>query len=234
MIDHHIMKARRTPSQTLIAMVAALLAVLSAPGLSAQVSLETTTSAGILIGTSRELVLSGSYIVSQLDWAMKPLVFTGSGLIATTPAGLRASLEVLAGVPGKTGRITDKDFLNGDGVVTHFSEHDSFTEGALMLDARIGRHSASVQLENFTHRSGEEGLSSREHLEHDNPKRVDIGPLIQGFAVRLFGRSVIGRAQEKPLTCRAGDLEEFSQAEIAKMGLSRAVHQDIGGLDVAM
>jgi len=136
------MKARPVFPSKLLAAAAAILVVLSAPGLHAQVSLETTTSAGVLLGTSRELVLSGSYIVSQLDWAMRPLVFTGSGLRASTPEGLRASLEVLAGVPGKTGRITDKDFLNGDGEVTHFSEHDSFTEGALLLDARIGRQFA--------------------------------------------------------------------------------------------
>jgi outer membrane protease len=138
MIDHRIMKARPVSSSTLFAAAAATLVFLSAPGLCAQVSLETTTSAGVLVGTSREIVLSGSYIVSQLDWAMRPLVFTGSGLRASTPEGLRASLEVLAGVPGKTGRITDKDYLNRDAEVTHFSAHDSFTEGALLLDARIG------------------------------------------------------------------------------------------------
>jgi outer membrane protease len=136
------MKARPVFPSKLAAAAVATLVVLSAPSLFAQVSLETTTSAGFMVGTSREIVLSGSYIVSQLDWAMRPLVFTGSGLIASTPGGMRASLEVQAGVPGKTGRITDKDFLNGDGVVTHYSEHDSFTEGALLLDARIGRQFA--------------------------------------------------------------------------------------------
>jgi outer membrane protease len=132
------MQARPALSRTLIAAAAAALAVLAAPGIGAQVSLETSTSAGVLVGTSREIVLSGSYVVSQLDWAMQPLVITGSELRASTPEGLRASLEVRAGVPGKTGRITDKDFLNWDGDVTHYSEHDSFTEGALLLDARLG------------------------------------------------------------------------------------------------
>jgi outer membrane protease len=119
-------------------LVMAALVGLAAPGLCAQVSLETSTSAGVLVGTSREIVLSGLYVMSQLDWAMKPLVFVGSELRASTPEGLRASLEVRSGVPGKTGRITDKDFLNWDGDVTHYSEHDSFTEGALLLDARLG------------------------------------------------------------------------------------------------
>jgi len=69
---------------------------------------------------------------------MHPLVFTGSALQASLPSGLRACLEVRSGVPGNTVRITDRDFLNYDGGVTHFSEHDCFTEGALLLDARIG------------------------------------------------------------------------------------------------
>jgi outer membrane protease len=109
-----------------------------APVLGAQVSLEASTSTGILIGTSREIVLLGTYIESQLDWAMQPLVFTGSELRVSTPEGLRASIEVRSGVPGRTGRITDKDFLNYDGEVTHYSEHDCFTEGALLLDAQFG------------------------------------------------------------------------------------------------
>ncbi|MCX7031455.1 MAG: omptin family outer membrane protease [Spirochaetes bacterium] len=131
-----MMLERWASSRALPAMAA--LAILAAPGLGAQVSLEASTSAGVLFGTSREIVLQGTYIVSQLDWAMQPLVFSGSELRASTPAGLRASLEVRSGVPGNTGRITDKDFLNYDGEVTHYSEHDSFTEGALLLDARLG------------------------------------------------------------------------------------------------
>lgn len=122
----------------LLSVVIAALAVLGTPSVSAQVSLEASTTAGVLIGTSREIVLDGSYVVSQLDWAMKPLVFTGSELRASAPSGLLASIDVRSGVPGNTGRITDKDFLNYDGDVTHYSEHDCYTEGALLLDARLG------------------------------------------------------------------------------------------------
>jgi outer membrane protease len=131
-----MMLERWASSRALPAM--AMLAILAAPGLGAQVNLEASTSAGVLIGTSREIVLQGTYIVSQLDWAMQPLVLAGSELRVSTPEGLRASLEVRSGVPGNTGRITDKDYLNGDGKVTHYSEHDNFTEGALLLDARLG------------------------------------------------------------------------------------------------
>ena len=120
------------------AAVLALLTMLAAHGVEAQVSLEASTSAGVLVGTSREIVLFGTYIESELDWAMQPLAFTGSELRVSAPTGLRASLEVRSGIPGKTGRITDRDFLNNNGVVTHYSEHDCFTEGALLLDARLG------------------------------------------------------------------------------------------------
>jgi len=122
----------------LLSIIITTLAVLGTPSVSAQVNLEASTTTGVLIGTSRELVIDGSYIVSQLDWAMKPLVFTGSELRASTPSGFLACIEVRSGVPGDTGRITDKDFLNYNGDVTHYSEHDCFTEGALLLDARLG------------------------------------------------------------------------------------------------
>lgn len=130
----------------------AVLAALAAPDLWAQVdlegeaslgapaSIETSTSAGVLVGAARELVLDGSYKISELDWSMKPLVLTGSELRFSMPTGLRASIRVRAGVPGYTGRITDKDFLNWDGAVTHYSEHQCFTEGALLVDARVGWH----------------------------------------------------------------------------------------------
>jgi outer membrane protease len=121
-----------------LSVVIAALAILRAPNVSAQVSLEVSTSAGVMLGTSREIVLDGSYVLSQLDWAMQPLFFTGSELRASTPEGMRASLEVRSGVPGRTGRITDKDWANYDGVLTHYSEHDCFTEGALLADARVG------------------------------------------------------------------------------------------------
>ena len=132
------MPEQQANSRTLIAAAAAALSVLSATRLGAQVSLEASTSSGVLIGTSREIVLQSSYIVSQLDWAMMPLVLAGSELRISTPEGLRASLEVQSGVPGMTGRIIDWDYLNYDGQVTHYSAHDCFTEGALLLDARFG------------------------------------------------------------------------------------------------
>lgn len=120
----------------------AVLAAFAVPALGAQVILETSTSTGMLFGTSRELVLSGAYVVSQLDWAIRPLVIAGSELRVSTPSGFHASIQVCSGIPGNTGRITDKDFLNYDGEVTHYSEHDCFTEGALLLDARIGHEFA--------------------------------------------------------------------------------------------
>lgn len=130
-----------SPRRTVAAAAAAAcLALMAVPGLGAQVSLETSTSAGVLVGASRELVLDGSYKVSELDWSMKPLALTGSELRFSMPTGLRASIEVRAGVPGYTGRIDDYDFLNWDGDVTHFSEHNCFTEGALLVDALVGWH----------------------------------------------------------------------------------------------
>jgi outer membrane protease len=46
------------------------------------------------------------------------------------------------GVPGKTGSIGDSDWLNydfnGDPTKTNYSQHDCYTERAILLDAQVG------------------------------------------------------------------------------------------------
>ena len=101
-------------------------------------SLTTGTSTGVILGIARELVLSGSYVVSELDWPLLPAVFVGTAVNLTTPVGFVASLEVQAAVPTPTGTMTDSDFLNGDGVKTHYSQSDSILTGALIATVQAG------------------------------------------------------------------------------------------------
>jgi outer membrane protease len=111
-------------------------------------SLTTSTSMGLLYGQASEYVynqyLSKDYKNSELDWPFEPLFYAGARLDLDTKLGIFASLDVKQGFAGKTGTMTDSDFLNGDGTRTHFSESDSYTERALLLDLKVGYDFPSV------------------------------------------------------------------------------------------
>ena len=105
-------------------------------------SISTSVSAGILFGQSFEEVynqyLSKDYKNSELIWPMMPLYYSGAGLALTIRNGVFATLDIKQGFSGKTGLMTDSDFLNGDGVRTHFSQSDGYTERSLLLDLKVG------------------------------------------------------------------------------------------------
>jgi len=97
-----------------------------------------STSVGVLLGTAKEFVYTGGYTLSELDWSLSPVVYYGSRLTISTRNGFEALMEVKSGFSGLSGSITDSDYLNGDGVKTHFSKHDCYTERAISLDVRAG------------------------------------------------------------------------------------------------
>lgn len=105
-------------------------------------SISTSTSTGLLYGMGYEYVynqqVSANYRNSELDWPFAPLFYTGAALSLDTRIGIFARLEVKEGLPVKTGTMTDSDFLNGDGVRTHFSQSDGYAEHALLLDVTLG------------------------------------------------------------------------------------------------
>jgi outer membrane protease len=98
----------------------------------------------VLYGTAREFVYDGSFTLSELDWALQPVYFTGVALELETAVGLHASVEVRSGVPGLSGQMTDSDWLNYnpptslDARKTNFSEHNCYTERAFLVDTRVG------------------------------------------------------------------------------------------------
>ena len=130
--------------------IAALLCVLFAPhpgyaeGQNARqaFSISTSASAGVFFGQAVEDIynqfLSKDYKNSELVWPFTPLYYSGAGLSLVTRMGFFADLDVRQGFAGKTGSMTDSDFLNGDAVRTHFSQSDSYTERALLLDLKAG------------------------------------------------------------------------------------------------
>lgn len=108
----------------------------------AAVTLSTSTSLGLLYGSAREYVynpyVSSDYKNSELVWPFEPLFYTGASLELDTRSGFFALLELRQGLAGKTGTMSDSDFLNGDGVKTHYSESDCYTERATLLDVKAG------------------------------------------------------------------------------------------------
>jgi len=79
-----------------------------------------------------------NYENSELVWALEPMVFSGAALSLDSRLGLFATLDVRQGFAAKAGTMTDSDFLNGDGVRTHFSQSDSEAERANIVDLKAG------------------------------------------------------------------------------------------------
>ncbi len=125
-----------------------LAALAAAPGFADDFTLTASAGTGVMYGLAREIVYNTSafngktYILSQLDWDIKPLFYTKAALALSTSTGFVTSLEARLGVPAKSGSIGDSDWLNydlnGDPVKTNYSEHDCFTERAILLDAKAG------------------------------------------------------------------------------------------------
>ena len=97
-----------------------------------------TTTIGFLVGGATELVYDLGYKMSELDWASQPLAYWGLTAAVNFPSGLYARLGLKSGLSGKTGYMTDSDWQNWDGIKTNFSESDSYTDQALVLDLEAG------------------------------------------------------------------------------------------------
>jgi outer membrane protease len=100
------------------------------------VSLEATT--GFISGGASEFVYDSGYKMSELDWASRPLVYWGLAVNLDSPSGFYTRLALKAGFSGKTGYMTDSDWQNWDGVKTNFSQSDSYTDQAFMLNFTAG------------------------------------------------------------------------------------------------
>jgi outer membrane protease len=141
----------RLPSRTrfIVALAVGITTVLAAANVSAEdIVLTASTGTGILYGMAKEFVYDTSkyngqsYTQSELDWDLRSLLVTKAALKIRTAAGFAASLDVQLGIPWKTGSISDSDWLNysynGDPTKTNFSQHDCYTERAVLLDAKAG------------------------------------------------------------------------------------------------
>ena len=105
-------------------------------------SLVAGTSAFMLFGEANEYVYnqnySADYMNSLLYWPLSALACAGASLELSTKLGLFADLSFAQAFSGKAGTMGDSDFLNGDGVKTHYSESDSYVERLSLLDLSLG------------------------------------------------------------------------------------------------
>jgi hypothetical protein len=111
-------------------------------------SFSLSSSFGILYGRSEELVYKyagdDDTRLSELIWDLKPLVYVGAALDfgRTKPWerwGFFAGAALKYGFPFKTGVIEDRDWLDNDNdYLTHYSRHDTYSQGALLSDVSLG------------------------------------------------------------------------------------------------
>jgi outer membrane protease len=135
----------RSPRKTAL-YLCFLLAILPLPMLAQAggsiLSFSSSTGAGVLFGQANEFVynqaLAADYKNSELIWPFEPLAYAGASLALGSSFGLFAALDLKQGFAGKTGTMTDSDFLNGDGQRTHFSQSDCYAERATLLDLSLG------------------------------------------------------------------------------------------------
>jgi outer membrane protease len=136
------MKSTGRTSLSLTLALAFSSALAAAPAYAQGVTFSARSGTGMLYGLAKEIVYYRGFTESELDWAIQPVFFAEMELELKAFGGLLATLSFRNGFPGQSGFITDSDWLNyafnGDTSKTNFSQHNCFTERAILVDARVG------------------------------------------------------------------------------------------------
>jgi outer membrane protease len=109
-------------------------------------ALSVEPQAGFLRGQARELVFrdeSSDSLESELLWDLKPLWYAGTSLEFSREkrarrSGFFFSLSFMAGLPGKSGVMEDRDWLGPSGELTNYSRHDSEAGSAVITGFSAG------------------------------------------------------------------------------------------------
>lgn len=105
-------------------------------------SINIAPSVTVLSGEAREFVFFEDARLSELDWEMKPLALYGGELSIFWEDGPLLEISGGAALPGATGKMTDRDWLNllqdGSDGLTHFSESDADLGKAWIARAAVG------------------------------------------------------------------------------------------------
>ncbi len=97
-------------------------------------------------GEGREYVYVNSIIGSELLWPLMPSAGAGLALDWEAPTGFTFRAAFDAGLPGKTGYMTDRDWMNvfqtptvtSDDWLTHYSRHDNILMESVDLEGSLG------------------------------------------------------------------------------------------------
>ena len=104
--------------------------------------------------------------------------------------------------------------------------------GARIADR--GQWVAQVAIEQRGERAVRERMGGREHLEHDDPERVDVRPRRGGVEADLLGRQVRGRAPDHRPRAALGGSGVQRDAEVRQVGVPFLVEEHVAGLHVAV
>lgn len=97
-------------------------------------------------GEGREYVYVNSIIGSELLWPLMPSAGAGLALDWEAPTGFTFRAAVDAGLPGWTGTMTDRDWMNvfqtptvtSDDWLTNYSQHDNILMESVDLEGSLG------------------------------------------------------------------------------------------------
>ncbi|MEW5814439.1 MAG: omptin family outer membrane protease [Spirochaetota bacterium] len=92
----------------------------------------------ILYGEVSEQVYSSGVIKSELLWPMKPSISLGGSFSLLLPFGMEFQVTASALISDSPGILSNSDYLNGDGVMTHYSQHHSTVQQGLIAGTQIG------------------------------------------------------------------------------------------------
>jgi len=115
-----------------------MLAAAALPRAAQAIPVSLSATSGVLLGGAKEFAYQTGYMLSELDWPILPAVYAGVKVDLGATSGFLASAELKLGIPTPAGTMTDSDFLNGDGVKTHYSQSDGYMESVVLVSAQAG------------------------------------------------------------------------------------------------
>ena len=82
-------------------------------------------------------------------------------------------------------------------------------------------------------RTGGEGLAAGDQVVAHRTEREDVGPVVDDLAANLFGRHVVGRAEDETAACEFG-AGDASQTEVQNLDPSVVGKEQVARLEVAV
>ncbi len=98
----------------------------------------------------------------------------------------------------------------------------------------VARAPAQPLCDDLARRAGLEWQLRRQHLEEDDPERVEVAPRVHGFSGHLLRREVVERADDEARARQPASLERAREPEVRDRRAAVRLDQDVPGLQVAV